>query len=196
VPDPVDAESAVRSYLLALEDPAKLVDQSQIADLEATAKSASDPIDKLRALAKLDEARNVNIASYQLAFIQHAKQWASDNDIPGSTFRSLGVDDSTLRAAGLLARSPKATATGGQRTRSSTAPRSSSVSANTIKAHVAKKSGSFTLADIGDEVGGSPMTLRKAIAEMVADGSVAKLGTDPSHSGRGRAPIVYERSSK
>lgn len=192
MPDPLDPETAVRSYLVALGDPAKLVDKSHIAELETAAKSASDPIDKLRALAKLDEARNVNIASYQLAFIQHAKQWASDNDIPGSTFKSLGVDDSTLRAAGLMARASKSG--GVQRSRGSNAPRSSSVSAQKIKAHVASKSGKFTLADIADEVGGSPMTLRKAIAELVADGSVAKLGTDPTHTGRGRAPIVYERS--
>jgi Bacterial regulatory proteins, gntR family len=188
----IDPEAAVRSYLVALDDPTKLVDESKIADLEAAVRSAADPIDKLKALAELERVRNVNVATYQLAFIQHAKQWAAEHNIPGSTFQTFGVDDDTLRAAGLLSRSQKASASP-RRSRSANGTRSNSVSADQIKAHVATRTGVFTLVDLATSIGGSPMTLRKAIGELVAEGVVEKLGTDPSHSGRGRAPIVYVR---
>jgi hypothetical protein len=191
VPDLLDPETAVRSYLVALDDPTKLIDEAKIAALQKAVDTATDPIDKLKALAELERARSVNIATYQLAFIQHAKQWAADNNVPGSTFATYGVDDDTLRAAGLLGRSPKApTAPRGS---SNGGTRSGSVSSDNIKAHIADRTGPFTLADLAASVGGSPMTLRKAVTEMVSDGDVRKLGADPQHSGRGRAPIVYER---
>lgn len=188
-----DPETAVRSYLVALDDPAKLIDAARVAELEAAVKSASDPIDKLKALSMLERARDVNIASYQLGFIQYAKQWATENSIPPSTFSTFGVDESTLKAAGLLSKSHRTN--GGSRGVSEMrAPRSKSVSASRIKDHVATRTGTFTLGDIEAAVGGSPMTLRKAIGELVDDGAVKKLGTDPGHSGRGRAPILYERA--
>jgi Bacterial regulatory proteins, gntR family len=189
----IDPESAVRSYLVALDDPTKLVDESKIADLEAALKRASDPIDKLKAMAELERVRNVNVVTYRLAFIQHARQWAAEHDIPGSTFRTFGVDDGTLRAAGPLGRPARTSSDGPRRSRASGGKRSSSVSARQIKAHVATRTGPFTLSDVAAAVGGSPMTLRKAIGELVSEGVVDRLGTDPKHIGRGRSPIVYTR---
>jgi len=45
---------------------------------------------------------------------------------------------------------------------------------------------------VADEVGGSPMTIRKALNELIADGTIERLGPDPDHHELGRAPIVYE----
>ena len=41
------------------------------------------------------------------------------------------------------------------------------------------------------------MTLRKAIEELISEGTLEKLGTSTTHVGRGRAPIIYaNRTSK
>lgn len=190
----VDPEAAVRSYLVALDDPSKLVDESRIAELDAAVRSATDPIAKLKAMAELERARSVNVATYQLAFIQHAKQWATEHNIPGSTFQTFGVDDDTLRAAGLLSRAPKGSGGPQRKSRPQSGPRSNSVSADQIKAHIATRTGTFTLSDLAAAVGGSPMTLRKAVGELVTNGTIRKLGADPTHNGRGRSPIIYQRT--
>jgi hypothetical protein len=51
-----DAEGAVRSYLVYLEDPRKLRDEAAIQRLTQAVLVADDPIDKLRALAELERA--------------------------------------------------------------------------------------------------------------------------------------------
>ena len=51
----------------------------------------------------------------------------------------------------------------------------------------------FTLAQLaGKAGGGSPVTVRKAVDELIAEGFVAKLGPDANHTGPGRAPTIYE----
>ena len=44
------------------------------------------------------------------------------------------------------------------------------------------------------EVGGSPATVRKVLDELAAAGTVTDPIDDPKHSGKGRAPKVWERN--
>lgn len=182
-----EAEVAVRSYLLMLEDPASLIDAAHIATLEAALGSATDPIDKLKALAELDRARVPDREAYEQAFIRHAKTWATENDIPVSSFQQLDVSDQMLQAAGLLAPRRAARGQRGDVRRGA----GTAVSKETIKAHVNTLTAQFTLADVAERAGGSPMTLRKAIEELISAGTLEKLGTSTTHVGRGRAPIIY-----
>lgn len=182
---PDEAEAAVRSYLLMLEDPTSLIDTGVIAGLEAAVAAAKDPIVKLKAYADLDRARLPDRAAYEQAFIRSAKTWAAHNDIPVSSFQQLGVSDQILHAAGLLG--PRRRARRGEARRSV----GTGVSKDTIKAYVGTLTGTFKLADVAEGAGGSPMTLRKAIEELISEGTLDKLGTSTTHSGRGRAPILY-----
>ncbi len=183
-----EAELAIRNYLLFRQDPAQLIDSGRIAELENTSASATDPIEKLKAIAALAKARDVDGRGYEERFVQHARAWAEQNEIPVASFREMGIPDSVLRAAGLgpSARSKSSGSRSGHRR---------SVSAKEIQAHIMSSvTGKFTLADLSASVGGSPMTVRKAVEDLVRSGGVTRLGPTPGWPGPGRAPIQFAKS--
>ena len=181
------AESAVRNYLLFLEDPTKLIDHDRIDQLQRKAETATDPLERLKAYAELDRAQHVDESTHKLDFILHAKSWAEANNVTATAFKMLGVPDDVLRSAGLTKELRHRRKTRQQHAVSA----HPSVSVGTIKAHVRSLHGRFTLADIQSTVGGSPMTVRKGVHELVAAGAITRIGPMPDWSGRGRAPIVF-----
>ncbi|MCU1395697.1 MAG: hypothetical protein JWM34_4125 [Ilumatobacteraceae bacterium] len=177
-------EESIRTYLLALENPDAIVDVSAVSTLEAAVRDAVDPIEKLKLLAALSKARVPDTKSSERNFIRFARSWADTNGIPYDTFRELGVSDTVLRAAKLI--------TGGRGSKASAPPRTKSVSAKEIEAQVFTVLGStFTLADVANRIGGSPMTIRKAVEALVSSGRVLRLGPVSPWSGPGRAPILF-----
>ena len=189
-------EVAVRRYLQSRRDPSTLIDSVEIDRLQQQIDTSGDPIEQLRLMSQLERAKQVDLSHIEHDFIRCAKQWAEANDVSVSAFRTLGVPEATLRAAGLIAGSgrkpgrPKAD-------RSARAPRSSgrssgNVSIEQVKAHVGSLSKRFTLNDVVDGVKASSMTVRKAVTEMVDAGQVRRLGPAQDHAGRGRAPIEYQ----
>ncbi len=193
MPETKTSEGAVRSYLLYLDDPSKLIDQKAVDKAEAAAAKASDPMARLRALADLDHAREADGEQLREAFVAHAKAYADEHRIPASAFREMGVPADVLAEAGFdvgRTRRPTSrgrTAAGGPRRR---APR---VPLEQIKAATGRLSKRFTLSELGQKAGGgSPATLRKAVDELIAEGRVTKVGPMENYSGRGRAPTVYE----
>jgi hypothetical protein len=190
-PDVLDdsAESAIRNYLRFLDDPAQLIDHELIEQLQEKARAAHDPIERLKVYAELERAQRSDGSNYLLDFILHAKNWAEANIVSAAAFRHVGVNDDVLRSAGLLADE-------GQRGKNlRTQEPLASVSVETIKSHVRSLHGRFTLADVKSSVGGSPMTIRKGVQELVDIGAITRLGPTPDWSGRGRAPIVFEAPS-
>jgi hypothetical protein len=187
------AEGAVRLYLMYLDDPTKLVDQTAVKKAEAAVGSAKDPLDRLQALAKLERARQADGDQLREDFVAQARTYAEDQDIPASAFREMGVPADTLAEAGFdmgtsRRRRRSAPTTAGR----SRAPR---VPLDEIKSAVGSLSKRFTLSDLADAAGGgSPATLRKAVDELIADKRVTKIGPKQDHHGRGRAPTVYELS--
>src|SRR5687767_4664402 len=99
-----ESESAVRNYLQFLDDPSKLLDRDELARLETVVQSTSDPLEKLRAINRLQELRQGGGDSYRQAFTAHAKTWAEANGIRPASFLELGIDEATLRAAGFSSR--------------------------------------------------------------------------------------------
>lgn len=185
------AESAVRLYLQWLQDPASVVDQGAVQRAEAEVSRAGDPLAKLHALADLDHARQADGERITADFVSQAKAYADSESIPVSAFQQVGVPADVLVKAGLQAArrgGPRRTsASGGSRQR---APQ---VSSDQIKAAALSLPKQFTLADVTDRAGGgSPATVRKAVEDLVREGRAARLGPKENHSGRGRAPIVYE----
>jgi hypothetical protein len=197
--DPIDAEGAVRLYLLYLEDPSKLRDESEIQRKTQAVLDAKDPIDKLKALADLERVAKVDEEPLRKGFIEHAKAWSEPQGIPVSAFRELQVPDDVLREAGfdVPVASQRRRRGGGSASTSASADgrqRAKAVPVEDIKSYVLEQTGTFVLADVMSGVGGSPATVRKAVDDLVESGQVERLGPMPDYQGRGRAPIQYSRS--
>lgn len=184
-------EAAVRRYLMSLQDPSTLVDEDSIRRAEAAVERATDPIDKLHALADLEQARQADGDQARTDFVTHARAWAEAEHIPASAFRELGVSEQVLKDAGFRVsrgpRRPRHSADGRGGTRAARRP------LEQIKAATGRLPKRFTLSDLADAAGGgSPATLRKAVEQLMDEDKVRRIGPMESHPGRGRAPMVYE----
>ena len=190
-----DAETAIRNYLLYLDNPAQLIDAEEINRLQTEIDAATDPLDKLRTLSKLQRAQQSDEHALQEAFCAHAKAWADANDVTAASLATLGVSTDLLRRAGFdlphaadqpaKSRNAKTRQNSGQ-----------TVTTGQIKAEVAKRTTPFTLADIAERAGGSPMTIRKAVNELIDEGVVERLGPSPKWTRQGRAPILFQLATQ
>jgi hypothetical protein len=182
-------EEAVRQYLRYLDDPNQLRDDKEIQRKTQAVLDATDPIDKLKALAELERVANVEEGPLRKGFIENAKAWAEETGVPVTAFRELKVPDDVLREAGFTVptsgRGRGRTATGGERQRAKAVP------IEDIKAWITNHKGTFILTDVMQGAGGSPATVRKAVDELIDAGTVKKLGPMQDYTGRGRAPIQY-----
>lgn len=186
MPDVVDPEVAVREYLLFLENPEQLVDTAKLDALKGVVDAATDPLERLKALAQLERAQRPRETEYREAFIANVKTWADANAVTGSTFLTVGVDRSALQAAGLLPGKRG-------RRRAGTPGSSKSTTTAAIKHAILQRSGTFTLVDVSNEAGGSPMTVRKAVTQLIDAGQVERVGPHPDWRSQGRAPIIFRR---
>lgn len=168
-----------------------MVDLDAVERLERSLDAEGDPIAKLRILSELRQAKQADHDALHQQFCLYAKDWADANGIPVDSFLELGVDADTLRAAGFkLADSPSPRARKDSRDHKSG---SHPVPVANVKDIVARKRGVFTLAHIAEASGASPMTVRKAINELITSGDVERLGPTPGWSQPGRAPIQFRR---
>jgi hypothetical protein len=194
-----ESEVAVRNYLLFLEDPSKLIDKPEVERLEEVARSTSDPLERLRTINRLQQIREGDGDSYRQAFCANAKAWADANDIRPASFVELGVDEGTLRAAGFSLRGAgtQGAAPRPRRGRGAVARQGQGqVRVEQVKEAARRQTGDFTLADLAAQSGASPMTIRKAVDEMIAAGEVERLGPTPNWAQPGRAPIQFRRATK
>lgn len=182
----VKPEDAVRRYMHFLEDPKQLIDQDAVDKARQDFTDAVDPIDKLKALALLDRASNIDEVPLRADFVAHAKAWAETAGVTASGFTQMKVPAEVLREAGFDVRVAARTKGGAP------AKRAAAVTIEDIKPKVLDLPGTFLLADIITHIGGSQATVRKALDELIDAGKVEKLGPVPNYSGRGRAPLQYE----
>src|SRR5262245_34589661 len=134
-----DAERAVRLYLLFLEDPDALRDDSEIQKLRRSVDGATDPIDKLKALAALEQASTIDEAPLREGFVAHAKTWADAQGVPVAAFRELKVTDDVLRDAGFSL--PAGRRRGRRGTTGPGRRRAKAVPVEEIKAHILGRKG-------------------------------------------------------
>lgn len=183
----MSAETDVRNYLQFLKDPTSLRDENKISSAQEQVRSATDPIDQLKAIADLERAQEVDGESLRQSFVASAKQWAESEGVPVTAFRDLGVPTDVLRDAGF--RVPRGRRSGGTAARQT---RSGRVTTEDVKEAARGMDGVFTAAELQETSGASPGTIRKVIREMTRDGELQDLGTDPDYGGRGRAPKRYQ----
>jgi hypothetical protein len=193
-----DAEGAVRLYLMWLENPDQLVDGDRISQLEREYGKAKDPLERLRLLGKLDKARQADITQLEADFVAAARPWAARNGVPAAAFRELGVSEEVLAAAridGVASRGRgRGRGAGSRRREPGAIPgrRAKAVSSDTLRTWMLERSAPFTVAQVTSAVGGSPMTVKKTVDELVAAGRVEHLGPVTDWTGRGRAPNAYQ----
>ena len=179
----VDTNTAVADYLQFLADPTSMRNDEEIAGLAAERDGASDPISRLRAIEAIKRAEADDGSKYVSAFVQHAREWAAAEGISAESFVEIGVPISVLREAGFVV------ATTGRSAGSSTTRKRVTVSE--IRASVGSEP--FTVKSLQDASGASTASVRKAIKEMIDDGSAVEISLDPAYTGRGRAPNRYQK---
>jgi hypothetical protein len=167
-------EAAVRLYLMYLDDPEKLVDPAEVKKLQAKVASAKDPIDRLKAISALNRAKAVDGSTYKYDFIKHAKTWADSEGVPEGAFREMGVPEDVLRAAGFGGggRSGRGGTTRA-RTPSGRRPRTSP---DRLAEGILGLDGPFTVKEVIESVGGSPVTVKNVISMLEAQRKIVPAG--------------------
>lgn len=176
------AEGPIRAYLTFLRDPGLLIDRELVLKLTGELEQATDPIERLRLRAELERASRVDEDTLRREFIAEAKAWADDQGIGVDAFLTEGVPAAVLAEAGFPV---KVKGAGRRRT-------AKRVTADDVMAAIPPRK-RFRAADLAAVSGASAATVRKVLAQAVADGVVIEEGPDPDHQGVGRAPMVYRR---
>lgn len=189
-----DPEEAVRSYLLYLDDPRQLVDQTEVDRRAAAVQAATDPIDKLKAIAARDRAAVVDHTPLCAAFVAHAKDWADAENIPATAFQAMAVPDDVLRDAGFDLPAPASTTELRQARARRASPRRTGSGVQQVRTWALEHAPDvFTIPDAVKAAGANAATARRAITQLINDGQLARLGPAPDWARPGRAPIRYGR---
>jgi hypothetical protein len=185
------SETAVRNYLTFLNDPDSLVDQAAVKKLQSDVEQAKDPIDKVRAISQLENARRGDPDVYRQGFVENAKPWAEAEGVAPSAFEQMGVPQDVLREAGFLGgltRKAKKLAKGVTKGAAS-AQRRPSMKAGELERGILALGEPFSVKDVSEKVGGSMLTVRAAIDRLEAQGRIMPAGERTG--GRGRSSKVW-----
>lgn len=178
-------DAAVRNYLQALKDPESLRDDEAIKKLGRRLEEAEDPLERLKLRAELERAQQVDPLAYEHGFVAHAKRWAQAYGVSAASFKAEGVSDDVLDRAGLTE--------GRRRQRAPARSSLRRVSRDEVR-DAMRRHGAFTMRQVQNETGASRETVRAVLNELLDAGEVHHAGPDDSHTGRGRAPSVYQRT--
>lgn len=189
MPPSASVEHAVSVYLQALKDPNSLRDDDSITSLEQQLESSPDSLERLRLRQQLLDAQTPSVERYEEGFVTHAKAWADDHEITAKAFAEEGVSAAVLRRAGFDV--PGAGGARGRRGASGagTGRKRTRVTVSEVRDAIPK--GTFTIKTLQDLSGASPAVVRKVVSEEMSAGRLKDEGTDQSHRGPGRAPVLY-----
>jgi len=178
-------ETAVRNYLTFLTDPDSLRSPEEVKKLEDEVTKATDIVDQLMARAALRKAMMLDPDSYEQAFIEQGKQWADENDVPAGVFEDMGVGSGVLEAAGFYGKAQRRGTRGPRKVAAPAgAPRRASVKSDELEAGILGLSGPFSVRDVSEKVGGSTITVTKAIERLEAQGKIKPAGERANERGR------------
>ncbi len=183
-----EADEAVQNYLSWVQDKDALVDQSKVAELTLKLETTTDPIEKLKAFTELSLEQDAPEDRYLQPFLDHAVEWAEENEIPVGGFEWMGVARKHLISAGFEVKGR-----GGPRHRDMT----NSVTSQMVVDKLAEQHDwtSFTKPMLAELTGALPSTITTAVKNMIENETVIQTDRDdPNHSGRGAKAIVYDIS--
>lgn len=178
-----NGSEAVKKYLLAINNPGALQDEARLNELQEAIANTDDVLERVKLKAEAKRLSEVSAEDYEQGFIENAKAWAEQNDVPASVLADEGVDSDVLKRAGFdVAGKTKSTR------RRSTGKR---VSKDDVKDAIKTFADPFTVDQAKEVSGASPATVRKALSEMVDAGQVKEAGEIETDS-QGRNPTAYE----
>lgn len=184
-------EDAIRAYLdsLGKSKPKRTVDREAIKALRDQIKQASDPIEKLKLLAALEDERKGKLSAednsgLEAVFVAEVKGWAEETGIPVSAFQALKVPDDVLKRAGFSLTVAKPS----ERKSGTRAPR---LALEEVAKAISTLGDTWKLTDLAAKIGRDAATTRNYVNKLVEAGTVKIVGDDPKHNGRGRAPKLY-----
>lgn len=188
-----EAEAIVRKYLAYLDDPSVLRDDEAIADVRRRAEETSDVVERLKLLSEAERLQDPSADDLHEAFVKEVKGWAKAEGVTAGALMKVGVPPGVLRDAGFtIGGQGRASKRSGRRSGGG-GRRGPGVSVEAVRAAV-PASGTFTVKDLREASGASPGTVRKAMAEMLEDGTIVDRGEDPTWEGPGRVPTLYEKT--
>ncbi len=187
-------DDAVRAYINFLKDPSSARDTAAISATQASLSSSHDVLENLRLLTVLERLELADGQALRSAFVKQAKTWATTNDVSVAAFRSLGVNDIVLAEAGFDLGRGKKGAKKATSTNNSGLPRAASVSSSSIRQWALNQAGSFSMADCVAGAGGSLMTVKKVVSELVASTELRSVGQRATPGTRGRAPEYFQKA--
>lgn len=189
-------DQAVRAYLEFVRDPSTARDNAAIEASKSELAGSSDLLEQLRLISQVERLERADGEGLRQAFVRSAKSWASANNVSVSAFRQLGVNDIVLAESGFdLGNGRKGRgAAKASSTSDRNRPRANSVSSASIREWALKESGSFTMAEVMAGAGGSLMTVKKVVSQMVQAQELQSLGQIAKAGVRGRAPEHFQHA--
>lgn len=181
-------EEAVRRYLLYINNPSELVDQSKIDELQKKLDQSEDPVERIKLRNEMERTKKPPAEEVESEFVAVAKQWADQHGISAEALKAEGVKPAVLRKAGF------SVAGGGRRGASATKRTGGKrASKDDVVKHItSKRSGSqFTLNQVMEATGASRSTAGQVISALTDESKIKKVGK-AEHSGPGRAPDLFE----
>ena len=166
-------------------------DDSEIENLRKRLAESDDELERLALRQKLMDTEKPSIDRFEEAFVTHAKAWADEQGISAQAFTEEGVPASVLRKAGFRA-GGRGRRSAGTRSSRSTGGTRSRVTSQEVRNAIPSQP--FTIKQLQEASGASPAVVRKVVAEEESAGNLQATGTDPNHTGPGRAPTLYARS--
>ncbi len=181
----VNCEEKVRRYLQWLADPKSLVDYAEVDRLQGEFDQSTDVMERLRLAEALERAENPSIDAARAGFVECAKKLSKDNGLSTAAFLRIGVPEADLKQAGFqIDNNHKKRLDGGKKR----------LTVNEVASLV--PDGNFTAKMLQMRSGASPMTVRRAIEQLLDQNMLVSTGTDPEHNSRGRAPLQYTQSKQ
>jgi hypothetical protein len=189
------SELAVRKYLEFVRDPATARDDAAISAAQAELQRTTDVLDRVRILSSIERLEKADGEALRQGFVKHARLWSAVNHATVAAFRSIGVNDIVLAEAGFdLGRGKRAGGKSKSAPGAARRPRAESVSSASIRQWALSQHGSFTMAEVMAGAGGSLMTVKKVMSEMVSAHELRSLGQVANPGVRGRAPERFEKA--
>lgn len=190
------AEGAVRTYLVYLADADSLIDEAAVVRAQALADRAKDPIEKVRALTRLERAQTVDGDALRADFVEHAAAWIEETGgaVTASALHRYGVPEEVLAEAG-LALAPNRKGRSGRKAAARPVPvrrRAPALSLETVAFHL--PDGEFSVQGLAEAIDREVGTARNYIPRLLADGAIVEVGPDPDSDGRGKARTLYRRA--
>jgi hypothetical protein len=150
-------DNVVRDYLNFLGDPLSVLDEKAIKAAQKALDAETDVLKKLRLNSTLSGLKSVDTVgdSLENAFVDIAKQWASDNKVTSSDFIELySVPRTVLIQAGF------------------TIKRAERVLGSVVEAAIRDAGEIFTIPSITDQTGSTYQTVTKTVRNLVKAGTV------------------------